>query len=99
MLKHKRIPASAKRVPLRPLALGEKTGHHHSLYANGVALEDAAQMYELDTKDGVATFLRITGDGISIQHQEHKTHAIVPGDYQVIIQREETDWGSRPVID
>jgi len=30
MSKTAKIPAAAKRVPLRPVALGEVTGHHHS---------------------------------------------------------------------
>lgn len=94
------IPANAKRIALRPLALGEKTGHHHSLCTDGsVALEDACEMYEVETPDGVKTFLRVTADGVALTHQEHKTHAIAPGEYEVTIQREETDWGAAPVRD
>lgn len=93
------IPADAKRVPLRPLALGEKTGHHHSLYAEeGLVLEDAAQMFEVKT-EGVKHYLRITADGVSLQHQEHKTHAVPPGEYEVTIQTEVTDWGRAAVQD
>ena len=95
------IPANAKKIPLRPLAFGEKTGHHHSLMADpGVCLEDVAQMFEVTDDDGVKHFLRISGEGVSLVHQEHKAHpAIVPGDYQVVIQQENTDWGSRAVLD
>jgi len=95
------IPSHAKRIPLRPLAFGEKTGHHHSLMANpGVCLEEAAEMFEVKTDDGVKHFLRITGEGVSLVHQEHKAHpSIVPGSYEVVIQQENTDWGSRAVLD
>lgn len=94
------IPANAKRIPLRPLALGEVTGHHHSLMADpGVALEDAAEMYEVETPGGVKTFLRIGCEGVSLVHQEHKAHVVAPGEYEITIQRENTDWGARPVAD
>lgn len=95
------IPNTAKRIPLRPLAFGEKTGHHHSLMANpGVCLEEAAEMFEVKTEDGVKHFLRITGDGVSLVHQEHKAHpSIAKGDYAITIQQENTDWGSRAVLD
>jgi hypothetical protein len=95
------IPKTAKRIPLRPLAFGEKTGHHHSLMANpGVCLEEAAEMFEVKTDDGFKHFLRITGEGVSLVHQEHKAHpSIAPGDYEVVIQQENTDWGSRAVLD
>jgi hypothetical protein len=95
------IPKNAKKIALRPLALGEKTGHHHSLYieAGGVALEDAAEMFEVETEGGVKHYLRITAEGVSLQHQEHKTHAVPPGEYEIVIQTEVTDWGRAKVID
>jgi hypothetical protein len=94
------IPAGAKKIPLKPLALGEKTGHHHSLYAApGVVLEDAAEMFEVTTDGGVKHYLRITADGVSLQHQEHKTHAIPLDEYEVVIQTEVTDWGRAAVQD
>lgn len=94
------IPADAKKIPLRPLALGEKTGHHHSLYAEGgVVLEEVAEMFEVTTEGGVKHYLRVTADGVSLQHQEHKTHAVPPGEYEVTIQTEVTDWGRAAVQD
>lgn len=90
------IPADANRVKVRPLALGEKTGHHHSLMVDdpSTAIEDCVEMYE---KDG-QTFVRIIGD-VSLVHQEHKAHKLPPGDYAITIQQECTDWGARPVVD
>lgn len=91
------LPSTAKKVTLRPLALGEKTGHHHSLMtADEVILDDIAEMYE----DGDGNvFVRILDEGALLGHQEHKTHAINPGSYQVVIQRENTDFGDRAVLD
>lgn len=100
-MKKSLIPADAKKIALRPLAYGEKTGHHHSLMADpGVCLEDRAEMFEVKTDNGVRHFLRVTGDGVSLVHQEHKAHPrIAPGEYEIVIQQENTDWGSRPVLD
>lgn len=97
MIRAAEIPTDAQRVPLRPLALGEKTGHHHSLMVDEpeVKLEDCVEMYE---KDG-QLFVRVSEDAVSLVHQEHKAHALPPGDYAVVIQQEETDWGTRQVAD
>ena len=97
MMKKITIPATAKKINLRPLALGEKTGHHHSLLADpGIELADAVEMFE--GTDG-EVYVRIHEDGVRLVHQEHKAHLIPRGDYQVTIQQENSDWGSRPVLD
>jgi hypothetical protein len=97
------IPKNAKRIALRPVALGEATGHHHSFICEGGAavLEQCVEMYE--GKDGL-TYIRINDlaeeiGGVRLEHQEHKSHAVPPGEYCVTIQSEETDWGQRPVVD
>lgn len=92
------IPANAKKVPMRPLALGEKTGHHHSLMtADPDALvDDCAELREAE--DGTL-YCRITNEGVLLGHQEHKTHAVPPMDFQSVRQRENTDWGARQVAD
>ena len=56
-------------------------------------------MFEVQTEDGVKHYLRISADGVSLQHQEHKTHAVPPGEYEIVIQTEVTDWGRAAVID
>jgi hypothetical protein len=97
MMKNATIPKTAKKIALRPLALGEKTGHHHSLMADpGVELAEAVEMFE--GKDG-EIYVRIHEEGVRLVHQEHKAHHIAPGDYQVTIQQENSDWGSRAVLD
>lgn len=89
----KHIPKDAKKIPMRPLALGEATGHHHSLVCDEA---DAVEMYE---KDG-ETFVRIVGEGASVQHQEHKP-ALCPKDteWNIRIATEVNDWGRAPVRD
>ena len=52
-----KIPKNAKRIPLRPLALGEKTGHHHSLCTlDETPVEVVCEMYEVETESGVKTY-------------------------------------------
>lgn len=99
-MKKTAIPETAKKIRLQPLALGEKTGHHHSLYSEpGVVLEDAVEMFEVEVENSKKYYLRVTSEGVSLQHQEHKTHAVPPGEYEVTIQTEVTDWGRAAVID
>ena len=97
-----RIPKTAKRIALRPLALGEQTGHHHSLAVMDQAknLDDLAEMYTAEVDGQMKIFLRIIEDEcVILTHQEHKTHAVPAGEYEVVIQQEVTDWGSSPVCD
>ena len=106
MLKQSQIPRNAKQVPLRPLALGERTGHHHSFVAEpGVRLEDAVQMFEVDDGNGsTTTYVRITAEGVALEHQEHKPHGgaeVLPvgSEFVYVPQVENSDWGTRQVAD
>lgn len=95
-----KIPTGAKRITLRPVALGEVTGHHHSFMSNvaDVDVSDLVEMYE--GADG-KTYVRVLGEpgAVSLVHQEHKAHEVPAGEYSVVIQQENTDWGARPVAD
>lgn len=95
-----KIPKDAKRVPLRPVALGEVTGHHHSFMSNVAELDAADRVEMYEGADG-QTYVRILGElgEVSLVHQEHKAHVVPPGEYSVVIQQENTDWGARPVAD
>lgn len=95
-----KIPNTAKRIPLRPVALGEVTGHHHSFMSN-VADVDVADLVEMYEGPDGNTYVRVMGDpgNVSLVHQEHKAHVVAPGEYSVVIQQENTDWGARPVVD
>lgn len=88
-----KIPQDAKRIKLRPLALGEVTGHHHSL-----AVLDAEADVEMYEKDG-EIFVRALSE-VPLQHQEHKP-AIVPAgaEFGIRIATEVNDWGRAPVQD
>jgi hypothetical protein len=93
------IPESAKRIALRPVALGEVTGHHHSFMSN--VAEDVDNLVEMYEGEDGKTYVRVLGDpgDVSLVHQEHKAHNVAPGEYVVTIQQEETDWGAQKVAD
>jgi hypothetical protein len=63
------------------LALGEETGHHHTLYPTvpgAVIVErilDGQRYVELE-------------EAWNLRHQTHGPHVITPGRYRVIIERE-----------
>ena len=62
-----KIPTDAKRINIRPFALGEVTGHSHRVVAD---MADLVEMYE---KDGL-TYVRALAD-IPIQHEDHDPKA------------------------
>jgi hypothetical protein len=94
------IPENARRVPLRPFALGEVTGHSHSVIS-----EDApsVEMYELDVK----TYIRVSGecDGIRIKHEDHDptaTKSLLPAGWEgevIIAQEYDEEEGFRSLAD
>lgn len=71
-----KIPPGAKKIPKKPLALGEVTGHSHQV------VEDV-EMYE---KNNIL-YLRNSAP-VSVKHEEHDPITIPPGDWQVGIVRE-----------
>ncbi len=98
LLQPSTVPAAAKRVALRPIALGERTGHHHSLMScSETPIEELVEMYELDGK----TYVRVLGEPseVALVHQEHKAAPIAPAEYVYIPQVENSDWGTRQVVD
>jgi hypothetical protein len=96
----RRIPADARRIPVRPFALGEVTGHSHRVIA---AEECHVEMYE---KDGL-TFVRVSGgcEGIHIAHEDHDPTAatsVLPAGWEgevIIAQEYDEEEGFRKVID
>ena len=90
---------SGKRVKRETgtVALGEATGHHHSL-----AVEDLQRAEVLECGDGL--FVHVSVDGVRINgavftHQEHGPVTLPPGDYRVTIQREYSPEAIRNVLD
>lgn len=50
------------------LARGEQTGHHHALHGD----------YEVLTRPGVGTFVRVGVEGAELRHDEHATITLPP---------------------
>jgi hypothetical protein len=74
------------------LALGEVTGHHHTIHDGAVGYADD----EL----GLAKFVEvINSDGGALTHQEHDTIVLPEGLYKVIGQVEYTPERLRRVAD
>lgn len=71
-------PESGREV----LAHGEVTGHHHSF-----AISDRVALFREDGSGG-GLFLSVTGDApAKLEHQEHSTIPVSPGNYRAIRQR------------
>jgi hypothetical protein len=85
------IPATAKKLRRAELAYGEVTGHSHRI-------EDltAAELRE----DGDGLYMTVSaGGGVTIRHEEHAAQVIPPGNYEIVQQVEDTEWGEQAVID
>lgn len=97
---NRRVPADARRVPLRPFAYGEVTGHSHCVVAQD---EPLIEMYEHEGR----TYIRVSGecDGIRIRHEDHDPNATVsrlPAGWEgevVIAEEYDEDAGFRRVMD
>lgn len=76
------VPKTAARTPPQQgrhvLALGETTGHMHSITADGVIRHD----------EGNLTYLTIEEVTAPAEHQEHGAHLLDPGVWLVERQRE-----------
>lgn len=63
------------------LAHGEVTGHAHAIKDRDVALFRDPKL--------AAVFMHVSADGpVALEHDEHGSISIPPGDYQIIRQRE-----------
>lgn len=72
------------------LAYGEVTGHAHK-----VADPETAEVLEV----GEGLYLRASGDGVRIIHEEHGSITLPAGNYEVTIQREYSPAEIRNVAD
>jgi hypothetical protein len=72
------------------LVEGEATGHHHS-----VATLEETEVLEC----GEGLYLRVSGDSVSIVHQEHAPITLPTGNFEVRRQREYQPEGIRNVFD
>ena len=79
----KEIPSSLKRTERCTLALGEVTGHHHTVERGAIGYAD-------DPKS-LAKYVNVTSkNGAPLTHQEHDTIVLPEGKYKVIGQVEYT---------
>lgn len=92
------IPSTAERIRIRPVALGEATGHHHS-FASLLDRPDVDELIEMYEDTDGTIYVRVTDAGVALTHQEHKAHEVPVADYIVRIQEQVTDWGVAPVVD
>lgn len=65
------------------LAVGEATGHHHTI------TEGEAELYE---KEGTL-FLKVLSKKATLTHQEHKQIEIPTGEYEIAIVKEYDHFG------
>lgn len=63
------------------IALGEATGHHHTLYPTSDT--SRVRLVEIEGR----RFLDV-GTEYFLRHQEHKEQRIVPGVYEIVIEKE-----------
>ena len=67
-----------KRLDHLTLAIGEATGHHHTI------TKGDAELYDHEG----TLFLRVNSDEAELTHQEHNTITIPKGDYEIGMVRE-----------
>lgn len=85
------IPKNKVKTNKVTLALGEVTGHHHSISFGAIGYAD-------DEK-ALAEYFEIKGASADLTHQEHDTITIPKGKYRKIIQVEYTPQEIRNVAD
>lgn len=94
-----KIPADAKPVAVRPLALGEVTGHSHRVAEADI---DGVEMLETADESGRRVFMRVTADGgVRVVHEEHGTVTLPSGwEGEIRIAREyDEEQDFRSVVD
>ncbi len=91
------VPSEAKEAGRGRLILaeGEVTGHAHVIdHPDAILLTVPAgpEAGEETTRATARTFLRVLeGAGVALTHEEHAALTILPGEYEVLRQREWTD--------
>jgi hypothetical protein len=86
-----KIPTGLKQTKKVCAALGEVTGHHHTIY-------EGATGYASDV-DALVDYIEVTAPSADLTHQEHTTIPIPTGTYKVIRQVEYTPAELRNVCD
>ena len=88
----KKLEAVAREGGRVILAHGEVTGHAHAIKDKRAALFRDPKL--------AAIFMHVSGDApVALEHDEHSTIEVPPGNYQVIRQREYSPSEIRNVAD
>lgn len=85
------IPSELVKTEKCTLALGEATGHHHTIF------EDV-QGYA-SSIEALAEYFEVTGESADLKHQEHDTISIPNGKWRSVIQVEYTPEELKNVLD
>lgn len=85
------IPKNLKPTKKVTLALGEVTGHHHTIHVGAVGFANA--------EEDLAEYFSVESESADLTHQEHDTITIPKGSYKKIIQVEYTPAEIRNVAD
>lgn len=92
------LPSGCTPVPLDGarivLMYGEVTGHAHAIHDHGISEQVAAEIADAaiararlwSAPDG-ARYLEVI-ETVHLSHEEHSTHAIPPGIYEIPVQME-----------
>lgn len=79
------FPKNLKKLNHGTLALGEQTGHHHTL--------QRVKEHQFDLlEDAQGNKFILILDRTDLTHQEHDTVTLEPGKYQMTIEREFDPW-------
>jgi hypothetical protein len=78
------LPKDIKKARGTTIALGEATGHHHTLIKEDIGTQIVKYVQELGDK----VFFEIRNGKAKLTHQEHKTIILEPGIYEVDMERE-----------
>lgn len=87
----KNIPANLATTKRVTLALGEVTGHHHSIASGAIGFAD--------DENALADYFEVTSNEAELTHQEHDTITLPKGKYRKVIQVEYTPAEIRNVAD
>lgn len=76
------LPKGLKKIKGTTLALGEVTGHHHTL----IKERESQSILVFESAEGIKYFQ--VSEPTQLTHQEHDTLVIEPGVYEVKIEQE-----------
>jgi hypothetical protein len=85
------IPSNLVKTKKVTLALGEVTGHHHTINEGAVGFADE--------EESLVSFFSVTDEVALLHHQEHDTIEIPKGTYKKVIQSDYTPERIVPVRD